>query len=247
MPNAEMPGSPSDAFPFQAHVVVVDDDPKLRQLLAKYLQEAGYLVSAMESVAATEALLALCQPDVLLMDVMMPHTSGLAFLQTYATGPHHAPVLLMSALGETDDRIRGLSQGAEDYIAKPFDPRELLLRIQNVLRRQHSPAALHHEACLQFGPYRYVYAQGTLLRDNTAILLTTVEHKLLRTLAETPGTAVTRSLLADACDGIGERSVDVQIVRLRHKLEEDPRNPRYIQTVWGKGYVLQGIHLAAHA
>lgn len=223
------------------HILVVDDDRRLRQLLEQYLREQGYLVSTAATAAEADAILAVLRVDAMVLDVMMPGETGLSYaarLREWADAP---PVLLLTARGETEDRIAGLEAGAADYLGKPFAPRELLLRLENILRhvRNMSPVLGGAAARYRFGDYRFDPAQGSLLQNGTPIYLTSSEIDCLRLLVAQSGEPVSRTAIAE---GLGqmhnERSVDVQINRLRKKIEPNPAKPVHLQTVRHAGYVL---------
>ncbi len=220
------------------HVLVVDDDQRLRDLLRRYLSENGFRVTAAGDAAEARARLAAIDFDLLVLDVMMPGENGLELTRALRqTGD--VPILLLTAMGEAANRIAGLESGADDYLAKPFEPRELLLRLRTILRRRAAPAAPAAAVLIQFGPFRFEPRRGELKRGATAIRLTQAETGLLRVLAGNPGEAVSREDLAEAIGIQGSvRTVDVQMTRLRRKIEADPRYPRYLQTVRGTGYVL---------
>lgn len=217
------------------HILVVDDDVRLRDLLKSFLQEQQYAVTTACDAADASRKMGLFIFDLIVLDVMMPGMTGIEFAQTL---PDDAPpVLLLTAMAETEDRIRGLEAGADDYLAKPFDPRELVLRIQSILRRTQLPNRMAER--IHFGDFRYDLTQGRLMRNGELVALTTGEGQLLRALAENAGQAVTRAALAQILgSGANERSVDVQITRLRKKLEADSSRPLFIQTVRGSGYML---------
>ena len=220
------------------HVLVVDDDQRLRDLLRHYLSENGFRVTAAGDAVEARARLAAIDFDLLVLDVMMPGENGLELTRALRqTGD--VPILLLTAMGEAANRIAGLESGADDYLAKPFEPRELLLRLRTILRRRAAPAAPAAAVLIQFGPFRFEPRRGELKRGATAIRLTQAETGLLRVLAGNPGEAVSREDLAEAIGIQGSvRTVDVQMTRLRRKIEADPRYPRYLQTVRGTGYVL---------
>lgn len=225
-----------------AHLLIVDDDERLRGLLRKFLLRNGFLVSTARDADHARRLLAGLDFDLIVLDVMMPGEDGIAFTRSLRTD-RETPVLLLTARGETEHRIAGLEAGADDYLAKPFEPRELLLRINAILRRLPEPdgdAGL--PKLLHMGPLRYDVARGELWRGEQPVRLTTTEAQLMRLFAQRPGEAISRSrLVADlGRDGgqVQERAVDVQITRLRRKLEADPKQPRYLQTVRGEGYML---------
>lgn len=220
------------------HVLVVDDDDRLRQLLRKYLSDNGYLVSTAASAAEARTKLALVEPDMLVLDVMMPGEDGLSLTRDLRrTRP--IPILLLTAMGETEDRINGLETGADDYLTKPFEPRELLLRMASILRRapKAEPAAAR---VLRLGNYVWDMARAELRQGDEMVHLTTAERDLLGILAEQANQSVSRDdLAARTGNAANPRTVDVQVTRLRKKLEDDPRLPRYLQTVRGQGYMLR--------
>ena len=221
----------------QAHILVVDDDNRLRQLLSKYLVENGYLVSTAANAAQARSQLGAMAFDLIVLDVMMPGESGLALTKSLRTD-NLVPILLLTAMGETADRIIGLEMGADDYLAKPFEPRELLLRINSILRRSTRDEPAQSPLC-RFGLFTFDPERGELLGDEGIVHLTSAEAALLAVLALTPGETCSREdLAARTGNGGNLRTVDVQITRLRKKIEEDPRLPRYLQTVRGRGYVL---------
>jgi two-component system phosphate regulon response regulator OmpR len=232
--------------PADVHLLLVDDDARIRTLLQKFLMRNGFLVSAARDAAQARRLLAGLEFDLIVLDVMMPGEDGLSL-----TGALRAridtPILLLTAKGETDDRIAGLEAGADDYLSKPFEPKELLLRINAILRRMPAePAGPAGPKVLHLGPVRYDIEKGEMWRGHEPVRLTATESALMRIFAAQPGAALSRAqLVADlgrdgGRDGGGaqERAVDVQITRLRRKIEADPRQPRYLQTVRGAGYML---------
>lgn len=221
------------------HVLIVDDDTRIRELLRKYLSDNGYRTStAGDASEAYEKMQAL-EYDLLVLDIMMPGITGLEFTEKLRAAQNAVPILLLTALAETEQRIEGLAMGADDYLPKPFDPKELLLRVQSILRRSVSDeAALDPPEEVSFGGHIFRYERGELTRDGARITLTTREIEVLRCLTQSPGRIVTRAELADGED-ISERAIDVQINRLRRKIEADPRDPIYLQTVRGAGYVLR--------
>lgn len=227
-----------------AHILVVDDDTRLRELLRRYLSENGFVVSAAKDAAEARRLLAGLEFDMIVLDVMMPGEDGFALTESLRrTNP--VPILLLTARGEVDDRIAGLERGADDYLSKPFEPRELLLRISTILRRAAMPGIERGgpEAGTQkiaFGACVFHLRRGELLREDQPVHLTEIETVLLRALAERAGAPVSREelILKGGIDG-NERAVDVQVTRLRRKIEPNPRAPRYLQTVRGAGYRLR--------
>lgn len=216
------------------HILVVDDDRRIRELLKRYLAENGFRVTTAEHAAEARARLEGLAFDLIVLDVMMPGESGFDFAQSLrATST--VPILMLTARGEANDRIMGLERGVDDYLAKPFEPRELLLRIGTILRRAQMPGARKHDE-LALGPLRFNVARGELRDGDRPIRLTTREVQLMRLFAANPGKPLSR---LDLCDNeAAERSIDVQINRLRRKIEADPKNPVYLQTVRGEGYAL---------
>ena len=223
------------------HVLVVDDDTRIRQLLTRYLSRNGFLATAARDAAQARRLLEGLAFDLLIVDVMMPGEDGVS-LTRWVRRTMTTPVLMLTARGETDARIEGLESGADDYLAKPFEPRELLLRCAAILRRVARPEKDAPPRTLTLGAARYDIARGELWRDGESVRLTTSEMALMRALSATPNAPISRATLVGALGGsagaASERAVDVQITRLRRKLEADPREPRYLQTVRGEGYML---------
>ncbi|MCA1909676.1 MAG: response regulator [Magnetospirillum sp.] len=220
------------------HVLVVDDDDRLRQLLRKYLSDNGYLVSTAASAAEARTKLAVVEPDMLVLDVMMPGEDGLSLTRDLRRN-RAIPILLLTAMGEAEDRINGLETGADDYLTKPFEPRELLLRMASILRRapKAEPAAAR---VLRLGAYVWDMARAELRQGDEMVHLTTAERDLLGILAEQANQSVSRDdLAARTGNAANPRAIDVQVTRLRKKLEDDPKLPRYLQTVRGQGYMLR--------
>ena len=219
------------------HILVVDDDARLRRLLQRYLAEHGYHVTTAADAAEAKGALKNFAFDLMVLDVMMPGQDGVS-LTTELRKVIELPILLLTALGETEDRVNGLAAGADDYLVKPFDPRELLLRIATILRRV-SPASLSDQP-LRFGPFAFDARCQELRRGEQRIHLTDAELSLLQILAEQPGLAISRRELGQRSRISGsDRAIDTQIARLRRKLEPDPRRPRYLLTKRGEGYVLR--------
>jgi two-component system phosphate regulon response regulator OmpR len=218
------------------HLLVVDDDVRLRRLLQRYLTEHGYHVTAAADAAEAKAALKNFAFDLMVLDVMMPGQDGISLVTELRTGLD-LPILLLTALGETENRVNGLSAGADDYLAKPFDPRELLLRIATILRRV-APAAPGDQP-FRFGPFTLDAGGQELWHGDRRIHLTDAERSLLQILASQPGLAISRQELGQRSRISGsDRAIDTQIARLRRKLEPDPRQPRYLLTKRGEGYVL---------
>lgn len=217
------------------HILVIDDDDRLRTLLSKYLSEQGFLVTSAASASEARTKMAIFIFDLLVLDVMMPDETGFEFLATHQG--EHIPTLMLSAMGETDDRIKGLELGAEDYLTKPFEPKELVLRIRAILRRVGTQE--EKSQIVQFGEYRFDLSTSQLKRGDEMIHLTSSEAQILKSLANQAGSPVSREEISAYITGGGsERSVDVQMLRLRKKIEENDSKPLYIQTVRGAGYVL---------
>jgi two-component system phosphate regulon response regulator OmpR len=221
------------------HILVVDDDTRLRDLLQRYLSENGFAVSTASSAGEARQLLAALTFDLMVLDVMMPEEDGLTFTE-WLRPRNDVPILMLTARGEVQDRIAGLERGVDDYLSKPFDPQELLLRITTILRRVTSAAPTEPAAAILFGACRYERERKELWLDDQRIHLTEMEASLLHSLAEQLGSPVSRETLIQECNiSGGVRTVDVQVTRLRRKIEPDPRNPRYLQTIRGRGYVLR--------
>ena len=222
-----------------AHLLIIDDDERLRSLLQKFLRREGFLVTTAHDAAHARRILSGLDFDLVMLDVMMPGEDGIAFCR-WLRERGTLPVLLLTALEETADRIAGLEAGADDYLSKPFDPRELVLRINAILRR--IPRAPSGPRSLTFGPLRYDIERAELWSGDRPVRLTASEGQLMRLLAARPGEVLTRRALVEELgregEPVQERAIDVQITRLRRKIEPDPRQPRYLQTVRGLGYLL---------
>jgi len=227
---------------FDTHLLIVDDDERIRSLLQKFLMRNGFLVSAARDASHARRVLSGLDFDLIVLDVMMPGEDGLSLCrslrETMAT-----PILLLTAKGDTDNRIEGLEAGADDYLPKPFEPKELLLRINAILRRV--PETAPEEAqpkILSLGPIRYDMERGEMWQGQELVRLTATETQLMKLFSAKPGEAISRAkLVEDLGRDRGqaqERAVDVQITRLRRKIEADPKQPRYLQTVRGAGYML---------
>jgi two-component system phosphate regulon response regulator OmpR len=229
---------PDDA----AHLLVVDDDRRIRELLSRFLMSEGYRVTTVESAAEARAKLEGLRFDLLILDIMMPGETGFEFARKLRTSSN-VPILMLTARGEAESRIQGLEIGADDYVGKPFEPRELSLRIASILRRAR-PAAGPAIEVVRFGDFVFHVQRGELRRGDEVVHLTDREREMLTLLAARPGETVPRLALAgngtngSSAGAIGERAVDVQINRLRRKIERDPANPLLVQTVRGVGYRL---------
>jgi two-component system phosphate regulon response regulator OmpR len=221
----------------EPHLLVVDDDAPIRERLRRYLINQGFRVTTAGDAAEARARLASIAFDLLVLDVMMPGESGLDLTKSLRSDSR-IPILLLTAMAEPEDRINGLERGADDYLAKPFEPRELVLRIRNILQRVPQPSAVASE--FRFGAFRLDLGRGELYRGSELVHLTAAEVALLLALARRAGEAVSREALSEEAQFSGNvRTVDVQVTRLRRKIERDPKFPRYLQTVRGTGYVLK--------
>jgi two-component system, OmpR family, phosphate regulon response regulator OmpR len=216
------------------HLLVVDDDDRIRSLLKRFLTSRGHQVTAVSHAAAARRLLDGLVFDLLILDIMMPGEDGLSLTEAVRR-ERDVPILLLTARGEPQDRIKGLALGADDYLAKPFEPEELALRVASILRRAKPRAVAD---ALRFGAATYEVARGELRLDGGLVRLTDTEAGLLRMLASRPGATFSREELARRLEVAIERSVDVQVTRLRRKLEPDDGDPIYLQTVRGVGYRL---------
>lgn len=217
------------------HILVVDDDQRIRDLLARFLQENEFRVTTADSAAAARANMRGLSFDLLVLDVMMPGESGFELAKALRVD-HDIPILMLTARAEPDYRIKGLEIGVDDYLAKPFEPRELLLRLRNILSRRKR--TFGPQDTIRMGDFTFHIGRGELKRQGETIRLTERERDLLRQFAERPGSPISRMNLAKVGTDGSERAVDVQINRLRRKIEADPGNPVYLQTVRGKGYIL---------
>ena len=224
------------------HILVVDDDNRLRELLGSYLSKNGFAVTSAEDAGSARRQLQSMEFDLIVLDVMMPGETGLEFARALRGTQNDVPILMLTAMSESSDRIGGLEAGADDYLPKPFEPRELLLRIQTILRRTAMPAPTHDAApaLVNLGSHIFDREHTILQSDGVVTRLTTAEASLLSVLTEAPGEIMSRETLTERCmiDG-GDRAIDVQVTRLRRKIEPDPKTPRYLQTVRGRGYVLR--------
>ncbi|AMN39928.1 two component transcriptional regulator, winged helix family [Rhodoplanes sp. Z2-YC6860] len=233
MAAVPIPIPPADDAP---HLLVVDDDRRIRDLLSRFLSTEGYRISTADSAAMARAKLSSLSFDLLVLDVMMPGENGFDFARDIRKSSA-VPILMLTARDGAESRIAGLEIGADDYVSKPFEPRELALRIANILKRA-KPAATPPPESARFGPFVYHIARAELRRGEEAIRLTDREREMLTVLSSAPGETVPRAALAGNGGSVNERAVDVQINRLRRKIEVDPTNPLFIQTVRGTGYRL---------
>jgi two-component system phosphate regulon response regulator OmpR len=225
----------------QAHILVVDDDARLRALLSRYLGENGFRVSSASHAAEARDKLRFLAPDALVLDVMMPGETGLALTASLRAENATVPILLLTARGAPEDRIAGFESGADDYLGKPFEPRELVLRLRAMLRRTVSPPPETPSGPLRLGPLEFDPVRAELIGPEGPMYLTGGESALLAALAARPNEVLTREDIVAALgmDETGERAIDVQVTRLRRKIEADPREPRFLHTVRGRGYVLK--------
>ncbi len=231
-------GQKSDKKIDKPHILVVDDDERIRDLVSRYLSEHDFVVMTAEHAADADEVLSRFSFDVLVVDVMMPGRTGVVFTQDLRKADCDVPVLLLTALGEAQDRVAGFEAGADDYLPKPFEPKELVLRLQSILRRTKKDVATSD--IFKIGKWRFDPGQDVLEANDEVQRLTSVEAQLLRVLAQSLGDVLSREVLADRCSlDSGGRAIDVQVTRLRRKIEENTKVPRHLQTVRGKGYVLR--------
>lgn len=223
----------------QPHILVVDDDTRLRDLLQRYLSDQGFRVTTAVDAADARAKLAALAFDLLVLDIMMPGETGLQLTETLRQDSS-VPILLLTAMNETENRIAGFECGADDYLPKPFEPRELVLRINAILRRvPPPPSAAPQPSKVMFGEFCFDLEREELTRAGSFVRLTTAEASLLKALARRAGEPINRDDLGEESLVSGNaRTIDVQVTRLRRKIEADPKFPRYLQTVRGTGYVL---------
>jgi two-component system phosphate regulon response regulator OmpR len=235
MPVTAPANLPDDA----PHILIVDDDRRIRDLLSRFLTSEGYRVTTADSAAHARAKFGGLTFDLLILDVMMPGETGVEFARSIrnSVGGSGVPILMLTARHEIEHRIEGLQAGADDYLAKPFEPRELSLRVSNILRRANPPAPPPAES-VRFGKFVFHIARGELRKGDQAIKLTDRERDMLRMLAKTPGETVSRLDLSGNGAAVSERAVDVLVNRLRRKIERKPDNPLFVQTVRGVGYRL---------
>jgi len=223
----------------KSKILVVDDDQALRNLLDQYLDNHGFLVNCVEDGKSMDAYLKKSTVDLIILDLMLPGENGLDIIKRL-NNQLSTPIIMLSASGEDIDRIIGLEMGADDYLAKPFNPRELLARIRSVLRRQTAPSNTHEQEVYQFGSYQFNRTKQSLLRDSQPVSLTSGDISLLEIFISNPQQVLSRDTLLENLKGYDcapfDRSIDVRIMRLRQKIEPDTSNPVYIQTIWGEGY-----------
>ena len=216
------------------HILVVDDDNRIRELVKQYLEENDFTITTAQNAVYAKKKLEVIKFDMLILDIMMPGESGLS-LTRYVKDNNPTPVILLTAKGETQNRIEGLETGADDYLGKPFDPKELLLRINNILKKVHKPVLAKE---IQIGDVQINLKKLTIKLSNKVIKINPQERKVLEKMLETPGKIFSRFEIGKIINISKERTIDVLITRLRQKIESNPKNPKYLQTVRGSGYVL---------
>ncbi|MBI1301790.1 MAG: response regulator [Alphaproteobacteria bacterium] len=222
----------------KSHILVIDDDKRICALVSRYLHDHDFIVMTAENAANAENLFEHFDFDMLVVDVMMPGKTGLELVRDLRKKGNDIPVLLLTALGEAGDRISGLESGADDYLSKPFEPQELVLRIKSILKRVKK--VNQRENIYRIGEWIFNVEKDELTRGQERMPLTTMEANLLRALALKCGEVLSRQELADLTGlDAGERTIDVQVTRLRRKIEESSKLPRFLQTVRGKGYILR--------
>jgi len=243
---AETAGTPELQFKseLQSKILVVDDDARLRSLLQRYLEEQGYAVKAVADASQMDKALSREIYNLMVLDLMLPGEDGLSICRRLRDVGNRIPIIMLTAKGDDNDRINGLEAGADDYLPKPFNPRELMARIKAVLRRQVKElpgAPSQADELVGFGPYALDLSTRSLKKNGENVALTTGEFAVLKALVQHPREPLTRDKLMNLARGrewsAMERSIDVQVSRLRRLIEDDPSNARYIQTVWGVGYV----------
>ncbi len=218
------------------HILVVDDDVRIADLLSRFLRNNGFRVSSANDAAQARHAMTHLSFDLIVLDVMMPGESGIEFATDLRAKSDTIPIIILSARAEGDQRIEGLESGVDDYMTKPFEPRELLLRIKNILRRfQEKPQETPGDE-ITFGDYQFHILRGELKKANEPVKITDKERELLKLFIQNPGKPIDRQELAFG-KVVSDRTIDVQITRLRHKIEKDPKAPVYLQTVRGKGYI----------
>jgi two-component system phosphate regulon response regulator OmpR len=221
------------------HILVIDDDERLRILLRRFLEESGFRVTDAGSAQEARSILKGMAFDILVVDVMMPGETGIEFLADLRKDDP-VPALFLTARSETESRIEGLEAGADDYMSKPFEPRELVLRIQRILKRNVLTEQKTMANDVKFGPFHFDIVSGLLTKAGSRLHITTAEQQLLGTFAEAPNTVLSRDDLSNILNGRMEgRSIDVAVARLRRKLEPNPRHPVYLQTVRNRGWMLR--------
>ena len=219
---------------FKAHILIVDDDDRIRDLVKEYLSQNDYLVSTAKDSYDAFNKIKIIKFDLIVLDIMMPGQTGLEFTQEYKN-KIKTPILLLTAKGEPSERIEGLEVGADDYLTKPFEPKELILRINNILKKTQS---LEIKRVIEFGNIKIDLRKQFIYKNDLSIKINNTEKTILEKMINTPGKIYKREEIADLINLDKERSIDVIVTRLRKKIEESPKNPKYLQTIRGEGYVL---------
>ncbi len=219
---------------FKAHILVVDDDDRIRDLVKEYLSQNDYLVSTAKDSNDAFKKTKIIKFDLIVLDIMMPGQTGLEFTLEYKN-KINTPILLLTAKGEPSERIEGLEVGADDYLTKPFEPKELILRISNILKKTQS---LEIKRVIEFGNIKVDLRKQFIYKNDLSIKINNTEKMILEKMINTPGKIYKREEIADLINLDKERSIDVIVTRLRKKIEESPKNPKYLQTIRGEGYVL---------
>ena len=227
-------------------ILVIDDDTRLRNLLGKFLTENGFETALAKDTEEAKSFLNIQKFDLLIVDVMLPNQNGIEFTHNFRLSLNTTPIIILTARGEQDDRIKGLEVGADDYMPKPFEPKELLLRINNILKRTQNnifnnnfeQKNIVNESIIFFGSFSFNPHQLRLKKGEEFIHLTESEAKILKILGENQGNAIARNKLSEMLGGVDERSIDVSITRLRKKIEVNPKQPHYLQTIRNFGYIL---------
>ena len=219
---------------FKAHILIVDDDDRIRDLVKQYLSENEFLVTSANSAEDAKKKVNIIKFDIIVLDIMMPGQSGLEFTNENKK-KINTPIILLTAKGEPSERIEGLETGADDYLAKPFEPKELVLRIKNILNKTKSK---NIKRLIKFGNIKVDLSKHLILKDNKEFKINNAEKIILETMINSPGKSYSRDEIGKIINLDKERSIDVIITRLRKKIEKDPKNPKYLQTLRGEGYVL---------
>ncbi|MDX1924525.1 MAG: response regulator transcription factor [Rickettsiaceae bacterium] len=217
-------------------VLIVDDDTRILELLKQFFERNEFEVVTSESAEDAEGIMSMHDIDLLILDVMLPGVTGFEFAERIKSSPNQTPIILLTALGDADDRVRGLETGADDYLTKPFDPRELILRAKNLLELYKSNISKESEDVMRFGDCEYNFQTKKLTMSSEDVILSSTEQKLLEYLLLNKGKAVTRETLSGVMGGLSDRSIDVQIARLRQKIEPDSLAPKYLLTIRHEGY-----------
>ncbi len=218
-------------------ILVVDDDTRLRNLLGKFLNDHNFKVQLAKDAGDAEKLMNKEKFDILVVDVMMPNLSGTQFTKNIRKNNNTTPILMLTAMADVEDRIEGLEAGADDYLSKPFEPKELLLRINNILKRR--PNKTNPNSLCKFGNFTFDFNDLRLKKDQDYIHITGSEANILNIMCKNLGNKISRDELSKSCGDIDHRSIDVQITRLRRKIEDNPKQPSFLQTVRGYGYILK--------